>query len=179
MTLLFLILLVPSVLFADSLSVAEQLGQWALERELAEFGAPLADEKTCFLGLDSIEVVVSIDKDIEKTISTQRAKDKFELVLRKHGVPLSDSSYPYLLLSLDGFWTSEQWLLIYDISLSLRGEQVIFYRKDEPYRRYIALWEVRVFGIARRKVARERLLATIEEKAERVANLYLSANPQR
>ena len=73
----------------------------AWKRQVAESIAKSADEKTCFSGLDNMEVRVVISEDAKDILSEQRAKDKFELTLRRHGVPLSDSSNPYIVLSIN------------------------------------------------------------------------------
>ena len=55
-------------------------------------------------------------------------------------------------------------------------EPLSFYRNSKPHRRYVYLWEELSYGYAGKNVAKETFLRSIEEKAERVANLYLSAN---
>ncbi len=71
----------------------------AWEKQVAESVALFADEKTCFSGLGSMAVRVAMNEAAEDILSEQRAKDKFELTLRRYGVPLADYSSPYLLLS--------------------------------------------------------------------------------
>ena len=142
---------------------------------IAELSAEFADEKMCFSGLDSIRVSVGMNEDAEDILSEQRAKDKFELILRQSGVPLSESANPYLSLSIEALWNEEKTFAAFTIGVSLM-EPLVFYRGNEPHRRYVPLWEDRTYGYAGRNVAREGFLGYIEEKAERVANLYLSAN---
>ena len=155
------------------------LHEHALQKLVAEVGAEFADEKTCFSGLGGIEVSVGMDEDAEEILSKQRAKDKFELTLRRYDVPLSDSSNPYLALDIQALWNEEKTFAVYTMSVSLI-EPLIFYRDNKPsrkpHRRYVALWEKANFGFAGKNVAREAFLRYIEENAERVANLYLSAN---
>ncbi len=147
----------------------------AWNRQVAELSANLADDKTCFAGLDSVKVVVVMNEDAKDILSEQRTKDKFELTLRRHGVPLSGSSNPYLLFSFEALWNEDKTLAAYIFELSLR-QPLIFYRNNTPYRRVVSLWENLSYGYAGSKVARQNALEAIEEKAERVANLYLSAN---
>ena len=77
----------------------------AWKRQVAESIAKSADEKTYFSGLDSMEVHILMNAAAEDILSKQRAKDKFELTLRRHGVPLSDFSNPYIFLTVTKVWT--------------------------------------------------------------------------
>lgn len=147
----------------------------AWKRQVAELRADFADDKTCFVGLDSVKVVVVMNEDAKDILSEQRAKDKFELTLRRHGVPLSDLSNPYLALVVEVLWNGDKTRATYTLSVSLR-ESLIFYRNNKPHRRFVNLWEDSAYGYAGDKVAKEAFIGAIEEKAERVANLYLSAN---
>ena len=147
----------------------------AWNRQVAELSANLADDKMCFSGLDSVKVVVVMNEDAKDIFSEQRTKDKFELTLRRHGVPLSDLSNPYLSLSFQALWNEDKTLAAYVVELTLI-ELIIFYRNNKPHKRFVTLWQDMSYGYAGSKVARQSALEAIEEKAERVANLYLSAN---
>ena len=147
----------------------------AWEIQVAESVALSADEKTCFSGLNSIEVSVVMNEAAEDILSKQRAKDKFELTLRRYGVPLSNWSNPHLSLGLEALWNEEKRFVAFTINVSLK-EPLIFYRNQKPYKRFIKSWEEYSYGYAGKDVARDAFLRYIEEKAERVANLYLSAN---
>ena len=98
----------------------------AWERQVAESIALIADDKTCFSGLNNIKVYITMNEEAEDILSKQRAKDKFELTLRRHGVPLSDFSNRYLSLTLEAFWNDAKTMVTYTISVSL-SEQLIFY----------------------------------------------------
>lgn len=146
----------------------------AWKRQVAELRADFADDKTSFSGLGSMKVSVEMNEDAQDILSSQRAKDKFELTLRRHGVPLSDLSNPYLVLQVQAVWDEDKALLFYTrVSLM---ESLIFYRNDKPHRNFVNLWENSGYGYVGKNVARETFLETIEARAERVANLYLSAN---
>ena len=145
------------------------------KRLIAELAAPIADEETCFSGLDNMEVRVVISEDAKDILSEQRAKDKFELTLRRHGVPLSDSSNPYIVLSINVLWNERNTIAIHSIAVDLI-ETLIFYRNQKPYKRLVTLWSDGSYGMVGKTFAKEAYLELIEENAERVANLYLSAN---
>lgn len=147
----------------------------AWKRQVAESIAKSADDKTCFLGLNSLEVRVGMNEDAKDILSEQRVKDKFELTLRQYGVPLSDSSSPFIFFTLQAFWKDAKTIATFKISVSLI-ESLVFYRNNKPYKRLVVLWEDGSIGHVGKNFAKETFLEFIEERAERVANLYLSAN---
>lgn len=147
----------------------------AWESFLAESTAELADEKICFSGIDSFAVFVSLNEPAKDILSEQRAKEKVELTLRRYDVPLSESSHPLLDFKIEAAWQEDKSAAAFTMSTSLL-ELLIIRRGNEPYRRMVAIWNDSHYGYVGRKVAREFLLQYLEEKAERVANLYLSAN---
>lgn len=161
---------VMGILFAFVVSLMLMTGC-----DSAELSADLADDKMCFSGLDSVKVVVVMNEDAKDIFPEQRTKDKFELTLRRHGVPLSDLSNPYLSLSFQALWNEDKTLAAYVVELTLI-ELIIFHRNNKPHKRFVTLWQDMSYGYAGSKVARQSALEAIEEKAERVANLYLSAN---
>lgn len=154
--------------------------------QVAESIAKFADEQTCFSDLKSLEVRVGMNEGAKDILSEQRAKDKFELTLRRYGVPLSDfsnpynllsdfSTNPYILLNIEALWNDYKTIATFNISVSLR-EPLIFYRGQKPYKHFVTLWGQYNYGSAGKRFAKEAFLELIEERAERVANLYLSAN---
>ncbi len=147
----------------------------AWEIQIAKLSAAFADEKMCFSGLSSLAVDVDINEPAKEILSKQRVKDKFELTLRRHGVPLTDFSNPYLIVDVDALWNDFNTIVTFHFQVTL-AESLIFYRNDMPFQRVAGLWETGVFGRVGKDLARESFLNEIEEKAERVANLYLSAN---
>ena len=143
-------------------------------KKAAEFWAPFAEDQACFSGLDGMQVIVTVNDGVENILSEQHAKDRFELNLRRNGVPLSDSSNHHLFLSLEAIWEDDL-PATFSISVELR-ETLVIHRNDRPLKRNVALWQTGSHGFVGRAVARKVFLESIEEKADRVANLYLSAN---
>ncbi|MXX37620.1 MAG: hypothetical protein F4Y91_05915 [Gemmatimonadetes bacterium] len=177
---LFLVSLVvtPSQASADSLSVLDWFVQGVVERSLAEIAAAYADEKICFSDIDSLNVSVLLNETAKQVLSEQRAKDKFQLTLRRYDVPLSDStsSLLYLVFSIEAVRDEKWWLTAYSVRASLY-ERLVLYRNEIPYKRLVELWHSGDFGFAGSDVIERALLESIEKNAERIANLYLSANP--
>ena len=168
----------PSQASADSLSVPDWLAQELVKRRRAEIEAAYADEKICFSDIDSLNVTVMLNEPAKQIISEQRAKDKFQLTLRRYGVPLSDSpgSPPYLDFTIEAV-RDEKWkITAYHAHVSLH-ERLILYRNETPYTRHVELWSDGSFVLAGSGMIEKALLRSIEENAERVANLYLLANP--
>lgn len=162
---------------ADTLSVAEHMGQWALERLLAENDAAyVPDEKTFFSGIDSLQVSCVMGQVAQAILPEQRVKDRFELMLRGYGVPLSDSPLGfYLELTITALWNEHKTWVAYCIGTELREFRAI-YRNEIPYQCMVAVWSTQSVGYAGRNVVKRAFLEAIEIEAERVANLYLSAN---
>ena len=128
----------------------------AWERLIAESIAKFADEKMCFSGLNSMEVSVEMNEAAEDILSQQRAEDKFELTLRRYGVPLSKSSNPYLVLRLNALWTDDKTIAIFFFTVALR-ETLIFYRNHKPYKRFITLWEEGSYGRVGKKFSQRSI----------------------
>lgn len=176
--LLVSLVVIPSQASADSLSVPDWLAQELVKRRRAEIEAAYADEKICFSDIDSLNVSVFLNETAKQVLSEQRAKDKFQLTLRRYDVPFSDStsSLLYLLFSIEAV-RDEKWrLTAYSVRASLY-ESLVLYRNEIPYKRLVELWHSGNFGFAGSDLTERALLESIEKNAERIANLYLSANP--
>lgn len=178
---LLLLIVIHSVLSAQTQTDSLMYRFWgkkAWKEWIKLENATVADDKTCFSDIDSLRIYIALDGAAKEIISNQRAKDKLQLTLRRHGVPLSDSSGHALFFSINALRNPRTNQIIYQVDVSLY-QSIIFYRKGTPYQRHVDLWEEDVFGYAGSLVAEKTFLDIIEEKAERVANLYLSANVTR
>lgn len=151
--------------------------------------ATYADEFTVFSGVDRLNIKVYLSEDAEDVISTQRARDRFEILLRGYGVPVSNFSYKnkgaifyvnpdtMLNLVLDVVKGEDDLYHVYAYTTRVTfREEVIFYRDEKPNSIYATLWEDSYYGMAGSGRIEDVLLERIEAYAERVANLYLSAN---
>ena len=157
----------------------------ALEIVRAENLATTATDATIFSGMDRLNVGIFLNEDAKEIISEQRVRDKFELLLRGYGIPVLslDDYIPFWVLSFIYFdmqvvYDEDDNMGAYTIRLSV-SENVIFYRDEKPYQKMVILWEGGGnFGYAGKDRIKDVLLRSIEQYAERVANLYLSANPR-
>ena len=154
----------------------------AFEKFRSEYYATTASDVTIFSNIDELRVVVFLNDGAEKIISEQRVRDKFELLLRRYGIPLTpfrSSSYIYFSVNVVN---RDNKNAAHTIELSLE-EEVIFYRGDKPYRKTVTLWNGGGnFGyVCNGNIwthVEDAILEQTERSAERVANLYLSANPR-
>ena len=165
----------------------------AMARFKAEEFADIGTEATIFSGVERLNVIIILNENAEEIISEQRVRDKFELVLRGYDIPvfsLDDTSLllgfnfilsNYVVFSMDAGYidvNDNVRMYVYRTDLSFE-EKVVFYRDEKPYRERVVLWDGGGnLGYAGSRVIEEALLGVIEQYAERVANLYLSANPR-
>ena len=135
----------------------------ALEIVRAEDAAITATDATVFSGVDSLDVRIFLNENAREIISEQRVRDKFELILRGYGIPVSNLDSVSLFTKLLGFnlWGSRFISLsmevayndmevgysnvrMYVYTTQLRfDEVVIFYRDGKPYRRsgcFVGWW---------------------------------------
>jgi hypothetical protein len=138
--------------------------------------AEYADEKRVLKGVDSLSVSVSLNENIKKLITEERAKTRLELTLRQFNIRIRDQATHSLNLSIDGLKDDDD-LLIYTISISLL-ERVRFSREGVLFTRYAPLWEQGSFGYAGKTVAKDALLEALRTKGESFVNEYLGANPK-
>ena len=165
----------------------------ALEKFNAEDSATTATDAMIFSGVERLNVIIVLNENAEEIISEQRVRDKFELVLRGYNIPvfsLDDTSLlfgfniilsNYIVFSMDAGYidvNDNVRMYVYRTDLNFE-EKVVFYRDEKPYRKRVVLWEGGGnLGYAGSRVIEDALLENIEQYAERVANLYLSANPR-
>ncbi len=137
---------------------------------------PYADDIDLFSGLDSIQVLISVDEEIKQIISENEVRTKFELTLRNHGIHVSDNSTPYIVYVIAGVRDKE--ILAFSTTTSLRGP-VIFHIQDREHIRIVDLWNFSRFGFFGVYRGNDILRESTVKSAEEIANLYLSANPRR
>jgi hypothetical protein len=122
----------------------------------------------------SVGVVVRINDAAKKALSEDRVKNKFELILRKHEIPLDAKSRHQLLVAVEGLWDKEEIQLTYSLSMEL-SEFVTITRGAELRRAMAIVWQNSAYGFAGRTLVEEALLDTVDEMGEAFANKYLAA----
>jgi hypothetical protein len=129
-----------------------------------------------FFSIPSLKVAFDADDAVTKVAPKSELQDKFELTLRRYGVPIDETSRYLLLVGFEGIW--EQ-----DISLTFVEhvklmDTTVIVRQDQHRLCVATLWESSYFGFAGKQVAKKAFLDKSETLAERVANAYLKANPK-
>jgi hypothetical protein len=125
--------------------------------------------------LDSVSIRVSLNEAIKKVVSEGRVRNKFELILRKHGVKIDENSFVSLYVSIGGLWSKDPVeFLVYTPRIQL-VESVVVSRTGDL--RYVpaALWEKGSYGFAGSHVAEGAILESVESLGEEFANKYLAA----
>ncbi len=141
-------------------------------------GSKLVSQKDALTDIDSVSVEITLSDDIKKLISESEIRTKFEITLRRSGIPINEKSRYSLVYYQDGF-TGNNPTLIYTFSTSLE-ELVVGFRDGLPkIRRYVATWRRGNFGTVGISKARDTLLADAESAAEGFANEWLAMNPKK
>jgi hypothetical protein len=125
--------------------------------------------------LDSVQVAVSLNDAVKKLVSEDRVKNKFELILRKHGVKIDDRATVILTLTIEGLWSkSPVVFLVYTPRIQLN--QTVVVARNGDFRQAVAtLWEKGSYGFAGSQVAEGAILESVESLGEEFANKYLAA----
>ena len=111
--------------------------------------------------LDSVRIQVSLNDAVKKVVSEDRVRNKFELILRKHGVKIDENAFVSLYVSIEGLWSKDP--------------LVVVGRKGDLRQVVATLWERWSYGFAGSQVAEGAILESAESMGEEFANKYLAA----
>ena len=154
-------------------SLAEILDE--MQFLLSQFG----EDKEFFSGMDTLRVGVFWDEEAENILSEDQAQTKFEATLRKYRLPVASGSWPLpcIALRLNSVGGESIYdLFVFSIAVELR-DRVIYSRGERQNQTTGTIWRSAMIGSAGNQTnARELILQSIEQLADEVANLYLSAN---
>jgi hypothetical protein len=127
--------------------------------------------------LDSVRVNVSINEAVDNVVSDDRIRNKFELILRKHGIKIDEKALVSVDLTIHGLWSGNNLgvgFLAYTQRIGLNQWLVVERRGD--FRRAVAqLWKQEIIGFANNQKAEGQILDGVESMAEAFANKYLAA----
>jgi hypothetical protein len=125
--------------------------------------------------LDSVQIAVSLNDAVKKLVSEDRVRNKFELILRKHGVKIDQRGGVLVTLSIEGLWSREPVaFLVYTPRIQL-DESVVVGREGDFWRVIATVWEKGSYGFAGTRVAEGAILDSVESLGEEFANKYLAA----
>ena len=139
------------------------------------FGSDFAEEKIVLSGIDSLDVSVYLNEDAKGVINFDRVKNKFELLLRRYNMRVSDRAYRTIAIAVEGLWDKNETFFVYTVTVRL-NDSVRFTRQGKLYGRDVALWEQSSFGYAGKTVVEKALYDVIEARGESFVNAYLAAN---
>lgn len=137
--------------------------------------AKLVLQKEALAGVESVSVAIDLADDVKKIVSESEIRTKFEITLRRSGVPINEKSRFTLAYTQDGF-TKGNPTLAYSITTALQEAVVGFRNGDPGLQRYIATWTSVYYGTVGVSKAREALLSQAESAAEEFANEWLAMN---
>ncbi|MDP3069273.1 MAG: hypothetical protein Q8N18_03245 [Opitutaceae bacterium] len=150
----------------------------ALSFREAVLNAKTASAKEALTGVTSVSVEIHLTDDIKNLISESEIRTKFEINLRRSGVPISEKSDYTLVYYQDGF-TRGNPTLTYSFSTSLTEFALLARDGGPKFHRNVAVWRSGNFGTVGVSKAREALLAAAESAAEEFANDWLAMNPKK
>lgn len=128
--------------------------------------------------LETIRVEVFLNDEVKKVVSEDRVRNKFELILRKHGIKIDEKSPVSVNVSIDGLWNENSKFLVYTPRIEL--DQVVVVGRSGDFRKVIAtLWKMGSYGFAGRQVVEGAILADVESLGEGFANKYLAAQAKK
>jgi len=133
----------------------------------------LTSADDALFSLDSLRVQVFLNDAVKKVVSEDRIKNKIELILRQHNIPLDDKAPVTLIVAYEGLWNESQVVLTYSANLKLQ-QVVMIGRKGELRHGLATVWEQGAYGYAGSKIAEDSILKDTEAKAESFANRYLN-----
>ena len=137
---------------------------------------PIQAQDEALYKLDSVRVNVSIDEAVEKVVSDDRIRNKFELILRKHGIKIDEKALVSVDLTIHGLWSGDNpgvGFLAYAQRIGLNQWLVVERRGD--FRRAVAqLWKQEIIGFSNNEKAEGQILDGVESIAEAFANKYLA-----
>jgi len=134
--------------------------------------------KEVLAGLKAVRVNVTMADDVAKLVSVSDIRTKFEINLRRSGIPIDENSDYWLNYFVEGF-THESPTLVWSIDTQLHEVVYAFRENGKVAKIVCSVWERGNYGTIGKAVAREELLKQAESDAEAFANDWLAVNPKK
>lgn len=130
-------------------------------------------------GLTDFRVEVSLNDATKGLTTEKRLKNKLELFLRKHNLPIKENSNNYLLIEAEGLWNKEKTVISLIFSTSM-NERVNCIRNGSFVLPYATVWRDGSYGYAGSNSGVESfIIDALQEKCESFANTYIAKNPKQ
>ena len=140
--------------------------------------ATYADSSQALFGMKEIKVICTVDEALKKVISEDEVKAKFELTLRRNGVPIDPASFNMVQFRMTGFFNEATGLYCYSFMCYV-NEQNVIWRSGQFHGITTIVWfKGGSYGTVGKSQASSGLLPEVEKCAEVFANDFLSANPK-
>lgn len=134
--------------------------------------------KAALAGTTSVRVAIILADDIKKIISESEIRTKFEITLRRSGIPINEESRYELSYTQDGFTRGES-TLKYSFTTELLETAYGVRETGQMIGVSVATWRHGNYGIIGMTMARDALLTQAEQAAEAFANEWLAMNPKK
>ena len=143
------------------------------------FGAAKSvSDKESLARVEAVSVSIHVSDDVKKFVSESELRTKFEITLRRSGVPIDEKSPFGILYAQDGM-TLQSPNLTWACRTSLIDVLFGFRRGGEVFMEDVPVWSKGDFGTVGTARAREVLMAEAESSAEAFANDWLAMNPKK
>jgi hypothetical protein len=134
--------------------------------------------KDTLAGVKAVSVSVKLSDDVKKIVSVSDIRTKFEITLRRVGIPIDEKSFYTLTYTQEGF-TRDSSTLKWSFGTTLK-EFVFAFREDGlVIQTYAPTWITGSYGTVGISQARAALIADAESAAEEFANDWLAMNPKK
>jgi len=139
----------------------------------------LVDSKVGLAGIKSVKVAIGLTDDFKKYASETDLRTKFEITLRRSGVPIDEKSVYEVSYTVDGFILDGAPLIAYHWSTVLYEVALCFHSDGSLVKKVATTWERGYIGTVGTLKARETLISDSERAAETFANDWLAMNPKK
>jgi len=128
------------------------------------------------LGSVRVLTAVTVPDDLQKYVSEEKLRNKFELTLRKQNVKVDDKSLHFLILDVtcEPLPLADIGACRYEVRIKLLEKVLLDHDGDFKFSS-ASIWEDGTVGAVSNEEISGRLLRAVEDKAENFANKYLAA----
>lgn len=164
---------------ANTLEVTPPIDPLSASNFLANYFAAVTSTNAAnaLKGVSNVEIHVVVGKLVSGDVSEDEIQARLELTLRKNNIPVRAKSGFLLWAVVDGFWNTTHSTCTYVVSIEM-VENTVTWRANKPIRIAVTSWNDLDFGFAGKAVMKNALLDSVQAKAEKFANDYLSQNPK-
>ena len=139
--------------------------------------APRASESEALFNMKDVRVEVTLADRMKGVVTEDEIRTKFELALRRNGVPISTNSQSPVIIAIEGGPAEGTSFFYYSTQCVVFEDHTVF-RGNALRLAKVRVWEEGYIGMAGTQKIQDGLFGAVVDLAERFANDYLSANPK-